>query len=96
MQQRVPAVFAIVLVILFALVLFLYLRATMLQFEMDRKLQVSEQLLKGVQWAVRGPKDSCDMLIRDLETASEQDSTTWKQYLEDLKVIRDKFQDPPL
>lgn len=95
MQQKVPAVFAIVLVFLFALVLFLYLRATMMQFEMEKKVQISEQLLKGVQWAVRGPKDSCDLLIRELEVSSQNDSISWKHYLEDLKQIRDKFQAEP-
>ncbi|MBK7426970.1 MAG: hypothetical protein IPI60_08035 [Saprospiraceae bacterium] len=94
MQHKVPAVFAIVLVILFALVLFLYLKATLSQFEMERKVQVSEQLLKGVQWAVRGQKDSCDLLIKELESASQNDTTAWKQYLEDLKLIRDKFDSP--
>jgi hypothetical protein len=94
MQQKVPAVFAIVLVILFALVLFLYLKSILGQFEIEKKLQVSEQLLKGVQWAVRGPKDSCDMLISELETVSQTDSISWKPYLEDLKLIRDKFQAP--
>lgn len=92
MQQKVPAVFAIILVFLFAIILFLYLQATLVQFELQKKVQISEQLLKGVQWAVRGPKDSCNFLIRELETASQNDSLTWKQYLDDLKTIRDKFQ----
>lgn len=92
MQQKVPAVFAIILVILFAIILFLYLQATLVQFELQKKVEVSEQLLKGVQWAVRGPRDSCDLLIRELETASQDDSIVWKRYLEDLKMIRDKFQ----